>query len=82
MERLRGELVETWQYFERRKRPPLDAGARAMVREAAAQAKRRLEIIAEREALDLSVRPDDLQWRAWYRDLEARLADLVAEVRK
>ena len=78
---LRGELVETWQYFERRKRPPVDAGARAMVREAAAQAKRRLEIIAEREALDLSVRPDDLQWRDWYRDIEAKLSALVQESR-
>ncbi len=79
---LRGELVETWEYFDRRKRPPVDAGARALVHEAAEQSKRRLAIIDEREAAGLSVRPDDLRWRAWYRDLEARLADLVAEVRK
>lgn len=74
---LRRELVETWEYFSQRKRPPVDAGARAKVREAAEAARRRLAIIGEREAAGLSVRPDDLQWRVWYLDIETRLTAMV-----
>lgn len=76
-----GTLVETWVYFERTRVPPFSPQAREMVRRNAAEAARRLQIVAERQAQGLGVEPAELRWAEWYRDLRARLESLVAEAR-
>lgn len=79
---LDGTLVATWAYFERRKCPPVQPGARAAVLEQAASDRRRLQIIAERLAAGWGVDPGEIAWAAAHRALEARVLALVDAVRE
>lgn len=76
-----GTLVETYQYFEKNRVPPVKDGARSQVLSAARENARRLERIDERERLGYAVTPEDLGWCRWYRERLAELTDLVAQAR-
>lgn len=76
-----GTLVETWEYLERRKVPPVTVQARALVAEAAAEAARRLVILAERRAQGLGVAPEEAEWERWYLGRRAAIEAIVARQR-
>jgi len=75
-----GTLVETWDYWRRRKRPPVEPGARRQVAEAADENRRRLRMVAERER-DGRADDADLAWRDRYLAEERRIAALVGRLR-
>ena len=70
-----GTLVETWQYFQRYKRPPKIAAGQ--INAAAVANQSRAIRIREREQRG-SAQPDDVLWLRWY---ERRLAYCEAIVR-
>lgn len=76
-----GTLVETWAYFERHKAPPVTPAARAQVAQRAAEAARRLVVIADRRARGVAVDPEDAAWERWYLDRRAFCATRVEEAR-
>lgn len=76
-----GTLVETYQYFEKNRVPPVKDGARSQVQASARDNARRLERIAERERLGYPVMLEDQDWSRWYRERQAELRDLVAQAR-
>lgn len=76
-----GELVEVWDYICRRKAPPFTAPARNLVAEAAREANRRLNIIAERRAAGLGSAPHELEWERWYLARRADCEAIVARER-
>lgn len=76
-----GTLVETFLYIRDRKAPPFTDQARKRVTERAAEANRKLAIIAERRAAGLQVPPDDLAWERWYLDRRAACEAIVARER-
>jgi hypothetical protein len=76
-----GTLVETWQYFERFKAPPVTPGARARLAEQARDNARRLQIVAERRAAGWSNDPAELEFERWYAERRAYCAGMVAEAR-
>jgi len=67
-------LVETFVYFRRYKRPPVMA--QLQITQEAADNRRKLELLADREARGVAS-ADDVQWLAWYR---GRLAYCTAIV--
>ena len=70
-----GTLVETWAYFRRMKRPPINASRELMER--AADNRRRLCLIDERARAGVA-NDDDIGWARAYRD---RLAWCEAMIR-
>ncbi|QFS83999.1 hypothetical protein [Roseivivax sp. THAF197b] len=71
-----GTLVAEFLFLEKRKRPPLSDGDWRAVRERAAEWTRQVVLIEERQARGAAA-PDDGQWLAWYRAIEARAETLV-----
>lgn len=59
-----GTLVETWQFFHRRKRPPLNA--ERLLREEAEENSRRLELYRERVRAGITVTEEEARWVEWY----------------
>lgn len=59
-----GTLVETWQFFHRRKRPPLNA--ERLLREEAEENSRRLELYRERVRAGIPVTEEEARWVEWY----------------
>lgn len=76
-----GILVETWQFIERRKKPPVTAQERALVAEQSAVNARRLTIIEERRRDGRAIDADDAAWERWYLDLQASCEGIVARER-
>lgn len=74
-----GTLVETYQFFEKRRYPPVDQGPRAAVLTRAKENAARLDRIEERQRLDLPVAPEDADWAAWYRRMRDDLTALVRQ---
>lgn len=74
-----GTLVETWEYFQRNRCPPVKPQARAMVLQRAEESRRRLTIIAEKQAAEIPVSADDLDWAHWYRERMDHLDRLVRD---
>ncbi|WP_088648242.1 hypothetical protein [Marinibacterium profundimaris] len=72
-----GTLVETADFFERRRRPPTRPGEAHLISDQARKNERRLQVLDERVALGRSVDAGDVAWARRYR---ARLADLKAIV--
>lgn len=75
-----GTLVETWQYFERRRLPPATPQMRALVLEQAKVNARRLQVVRERREQGWPVSAEDAAWSAWYEAKQADLTALVARV--
>lgn len=69
-----GSLVETWEYFEKKKHPPhspplspaVADSARRAIKHAAQDNARRLELIQSRRARGVANLPDDEAWEPWY----------------
>lgn len=78
---LEGTLVETYQYFEKNRMPPVRDGARSQILASAQESARRLQLIEERERLDYPIAADELAWRKRYVDRRQELVELIAEVR-
>lgn len=76
-----GQLVETWQFIERRKKPPVTPQERALVLEQAAKNARRIQIIEERRRDGRTVDAEDAAWERWYLGLRGRCEDIVARER-
>ncbi|WP_428924982.1 hypothetical protein [Marinibacterium sp. SX1] len=72
-----GTLVETADFFERRRRPPTRPGEMNLIAENARRNERRLAVFDERVSLGRAVDPDERAWAERYR---ARLGDLRAIV--
>ncbi|MEJ6397030.1 hypothetical protein [Yoonia sp. 208BN28-4] len=73
----RGTLVETFQYFQAKRVPPVTDGAMRLVEGKAADNQSRAARIAERLGNGLPVSPDDQQWHRYYTDLLSKLTQLV-----
>lgn len=76
-----GTLVETWRYFEDKRVPPFTPQARAFVKEQAAIAARRLQIVAEREGAGWDVDPAEGAFARSYRAERARMMRLLDDAR-
>lgn len=76
-----GLLVETWQFIERRKKPPVTNQERALVSEQAAKNARRLQIIEERRRDGRTVDAEDAAWERWYLQLRIRCEEIVERER-
>lgn len=76
-----GTLVETWDYFERVKAPPVSVLARGRVAAEAADNARRLELISDRRARGVSVTGDDAAWERRYLARRQRCLDAVEKAR-
>jgi hypothetical protein len=74
-----GTLVETYLYFEKFKAPPRTSGAMAQVMDRARDNARRLQIIAERRAVGLSISAEDAAFERWYAEKLAYCRGLVEE---
>lgn len=76
-----GTLVETWDYFERIKAPPVSDLARKRVAAEAADNARRLELITDRRARGVSVAADDAAWERRYLARRERCMAAVEQAR-
>lgn len=76
-----GTLVETYQYFERHKMPPVKPGAREKVLASAQQNARDLTVMAEKERVGIALSAEALAWRRWYLERQAYLTALVDQAR-
>lgn len=76
-----GTLVETYQYFEKYRKPPVGDGPRAAVMDRAKANARRLAMAEERLRLNMHVQPEDADWRRWYLGKLAELTALVDDAR-
>ncbi len=75
-----GFLVETADFFERRRKPPVEHGEILIVVEWARQNSRRLERIADREKNGWSISDEDRAWRRRYLDRRSELEKLVKDL--
>lgn len=76
-----GTVVETWQWFVRKKVPPVKPQDRQLVRERAAENARRLQLVEERGRAGRVVDPSEAEWASWYRAQHDRLAAMIADER-
>ncbi len=76
-----GTLVETWQFFEQKKRPPSLPEDRKRVEVVAQHNARKLQLIAERRERGREQFPDDLAWERWYLDRRLYCEQAVADAR-
>lgn len=86
--RAAGTLVETWQFIEAKKRPPVMPGDAEAIARAAAENARRLTIVTERKArgvFDPAARIDDRdldQFERWYRAKRAYLDEVLTIIQE
>lgn len=76
-----GTLVETYQYFEDRRAPPVKPGAMAIIAEQARKNAHRLTVAEEKERLGIALPAEDLAWRQWYLGRRDYLTALVDQAR-
>ncbi|WP_136441619.1 hypothetical protein [Pacificoceanicola onchidii] len=71
-------LVAEYQFWEAKKFPPVKPEHQAAVQARAAEHRDKRKKIEDRQERGMPPRwPDDLQWLAWYRSLEARVRGYV-----
>ncbi|MGZ9811551.1 hypothetical protein ACXN5S_13890 [Pseudoroseicyclus sp. H15] len=80
--RAAGTLVETAQFFERKRVPPYKPGDRQLILERAQENGRRLALIEEREAGGWSLTDDDVAWARAYKAQRAWAEALIDELAK
>lgn len=76
-----GTLVETYQYFERHRAPPVKSGAMARIADEAHDNARRLTVAEEKERLGIALPAEELAWRQWYLGRREYLTQLVVTAR-
>ena len=76
-----GTLVETWQWFEERKAPPVTPQAISMVTAKAADNRRRVQVLEEKVNAGITVDPGEAAFVAWYRRQTETILEFVTQER-
>ena len=77
-----GTLVETWEFFARNRRPPIDPREAAMIADKARRNVARLELIDDRVRRGVGVDPEERDFALRYRARRAYLEELVKAERE
>ncbi|MGV6848566.1 MAG: hypothetical protein ACWA5A_09325 [Marinibacterium sp.] len=75
----KGTLVEVFEFFERRRHPPIEPGHMRTVRDKARENARRLVRLAELRKYGGGLTSDDVAWEAEYLALRDKLARFVQD---